>query len=212
LAAIRSRGENIPGVPGFAEARAEMREKMLAARPLYELLEPASGCDARHLAWLERIAGDDFLATLLAKGDEADLVRRIAWRDGGPLTVAVRGETDVVSVNDLAPWLGALVSFEESDPEAVALLARHLAAKAGPSDGEFLDRKTWLFRGRAGLLPSLKPRLIGAKARKAEQGTAGARGGGASRRGGARTKGGGKTKRRLRGVTGRATETVGRHG
>ena len=194
LAAIRSRGENLPDVPGFAEARAEIRERMLSARPLYELLEPASGCDARHLAWLERIAGDEFLATWLAKSEEADQVRRITWRDTAaadsrppmegppssatatdalkrvpPMTVAVRGESDVVSVNDLAPWLGSMVSFEESDPEAVALLARHLAAKAGPSDGEFLDRKTWLFRGRAGLLPALKPRLIGAKARKAEQ-------------------------------------------
>ena len=169
LTAIRSRGENLPDVPGFPEARAEIREKMLSARPLYELLEPASGCDARHLAWLERVAGDEFLATFLTKGHEADLVRRIAWRDDASLTVAVRGESDVVSVNDLAPWLGSLVSFEESDPEAVALLARHLAAKTGPSDGEFLDKKTRLFRGRAGLLPGVKPRLIGAKARKAEQ-------------------------------------------
>jgi len=195
LEAIRSRGENLPNVPGFPETRAEIRERMLSARPLYELLEPASGCDARHLAWLERIAGDEFLATWLAKADEADHVRRIAWCTdatkrvppisvpGGPgfvpavdaqkrvppMTVAVRGESDVVSVNDLAPWLGSLVSFEESDPDAIAILARHLAAKAGPSDGEFLDKKTWLFRGRAGLLPALKPRLIGAKARKAEQ-------------------------------------------
>ena len=169
LAAIRSRGENMPDVPGFAEARAEVREKMLSARPLYELLEPATGCDARHLAWLEHLAGDGFLATWLAKGDEADLVRRIVWRDGGSLTVAVRGESDAVSVNNLAPWIGSLVSFEESDPEAVALLARHLASKTGPVDGDFLDKRTWSFRARAGLLPGAKPRLVGAKARKAEQ-------------------------------------------
>ncbi|MBR3085677.1 MAG: AAA family ATPase [Kiritimatiellae bacterium] len=169
LDAIRSRGENLPDVPGFAEVRAEIREKMLAARPLYELLEPASGCDTRHLALLERLAGDDFLATWLAKSDEADLVRQLAWRGEGPLTVAVRGDCDTASVNDLAPWLGSLVSFEESDPEAVVLLARHLSTKAGPSDGEFLGKKTWLFRGRSGLSPAVKPRLVGAKARKAEQ-------------------------------------------
>ena len=169
LDAIRSRGENLPDIPGFAEVRAEIREKMLAARPLYELLEPASGCDTRHLALLERLAGDDFLATWLAKGDEADLVRQLAWRGEGPLTVAVRGDCDTASVNDLAPWLGSLVSFEESDPEAVVLLARHLSTKAGPSDGDFLGKKTWLFRDRSGLSPTAKPRLIGAKARKAEQ-------------------------------------------
>ena len=187
LDAIRERGENLPDVPGFDEARAEIRAKMLNARPMYELLEPASGCDARHLALLERLAGDEFLATWVVRPDEADQVRRIAWKsaDGGgtpslpnvvrgrvavpSATVAVRGGSDDVSVNDLAPWLGTLVSFEESDVEAVALLARHIAAKGGPVDGDFLSLKTWLFRGREGLLPDAKPRLIGAKARAAEQ-------------------------------------------
>ena len=187
LEAIRARGENLPDVPGFAEARAEIRAKMLNARPMYELLEPASGCDGRHLALLERLAGDEFLATWVVRQDEADQVRRIAWKsaDGGgtpslpnavrgrvavpQATVAVRGGSDDVSVNDLAPWLGTLVSFEESDVEAVALLARHLAAKGRPEDDDFLSLKTWLFRGREGLLPDAKPRLIGAKARAAEQ-------------------------------------------
>ena len=187
LDAIRERGENLPDVPGFDEARAEIRAKMLNARPMYELLEPASGCDARHLALLERLVGDEFLATWVVRPDEADKVRRIAWKsaDGGgtpslpnavrgrvavpPATVAVRGGSDDVSVNDLAPWLGTLVSFEESDVEAVALLARHLAAKGGPAGGDFLSLKTWLFRGREGLLPDAKPRLVGAKARAAEQ-------------------------------------------
>ena len=176
LDAIRARGENLPDVPGFAEAREELRAKMLGARPLYELLEPASGCDARHLAFLERLVGDDFLATWIVRPDEADQVRRIVWsattsgqQQGVCPTVSVRGESDDVSVNDLAPWLGTFVSFEESDVEAVRLLARHLAAKVGPKDGDFLSQKTWLFRGREGLLAAAKPRLIGAKARAAEQ-------------------------------------------
>ena len=176
LDAIRARGENLPDVPGFAEAREELRAKMLGARPLYELLEPASGCDARHLAFLERLVGDDFLATWVVRPDEADQVRRIVWsattsgqQQGVCPTVSVRGESDDVSVNDLAPWLGTFVSFEESDVEAVRLLSRHLAAKVGPKDGDFLSQKTWLFRGREGLLAAAKPRLIGAKARAAEQ-------------------------------------------
>ena len=177
LDAIRARGENLPDVPGFAEAREELRAKMLGARPLYELLEPASGCDARHLAFLERLVGDDFLATWVVRPDEADQVRRIVWsattsgqQQGVCPTVSVRGEIgDVSVVNDIAPWLGSFVSFEESDPESIVLLARHLAAKVGPKDGDFLSQKTWLFRGREGLLATAKPRLIGAKARAAEQ-------------------------------------------
>lgn len=169
LKAIRSRGENMPDVSGFQEARMEIRNQMLVARPLYELLEPASGCDARHLALLERLVGDDFLATWLTRADEADKVRQIVWRNGGEIAVAVRGTMSDVSVNDLAPWLGAFISFEESDIEAVQVLAQHLAGKIGPSDRDFLSQKTWFFRGREGLSPAVKPRLIGRKAREAEQ-------------------------------------------
>ncbi len=129
LAEIRSRGESVPAVEGFAEVKSAIRAQMLSARPVYELLESASGCDARHLAMVERLAGDDFLATWLVKADEADHVRRIAWRDGSKMSVAVREELSDVSVNDLAPWLGAFVSFEDSDVDAVKLLARHLAGR-----------------------------------------------------------------------------------
>ena len=107
LEAIRSRGENMPEISAFQEARMDIRNQMLAARPLYELLEPASGCDAHHLALLERLVGDDFLATWLARADEADKVRQIVWRNGSEIAVAVHGTSGDVSVNDLAPWLGA---------------------------------------------------------------------------------------------------------
>ncbi len=166
---IRSRGESIPAVEGFAGVKSAMRSQMLSARPVYELLEPASGCDARHLAIVERLAGDDFLSTWLVKADEADQARRIAWREGSKMSVAVREDLADVSVNDLAPWLGSLVSFEESDVDAVKLLARHLADKTGMKDGDFLSLKTWRFRAREGLSSQDKPRLIGLKAREAEQ-------------------------------------------
>ena len=176
LAVIRARGENLPEVAGFEEVRAEIRSQMLRARPVYELVEPASGCDARHLALFERLVGDEFLATWLVRPEEADQVRRIAWaattsgrQQSVGSTIAVRGEACDVSVNDVAPWLGTFVSFEESDVEAIGLLARHLAAKIGPMDGDFLSQKTWLFRGREGMAPAAKPRLIGRKAREAEQ-------------------------------------------
>ena len=171
LDTIRARGESLPEVAGFAESRTEIRSQMLGARPLYELLEPASGCDSRHLALLERLVGDEFLATWLVRPEEADQVRRVAWRSGEQMTIAVRGEAGDVSVNDVAPWLGKYISFEpgESDVEAIGLLARHLAAKVGPTDRDFLSQKTWLFRGREGMASSAKPRLIGRKEREAEQ-------------------------------------------
>ena len=169
LDALRRRGEAMPAIAGFATAREEIRSSMLRASGVYELLEPASGCDARHVALVERLAGEDFLATWLVSAQDADNVRRIVWREGGLQSVAVRGTLDDVNVNDIAPWLGKFISFEESDVEAVKLLAMHLAAKAGPTDGDFLGSKTQAFRLREGLLANAKPRLIGKKFRAAEQ-------------------------------------------
>lgn len=166
-AALMSQKESVPRVEGFAEMQSALRANMLNARSVYEMLEPASGCDSRHLALLECLAGEDFLATVVADEDEVDRVRQIAWREGASGTVATR-ETCGGGVEASAPWLGKYVSFEDSDPAAVALLARHLADVAGPVDGDFLKRKTWSFRRREGLMPADRPRLIGLKARTAE--------------------------------------------
>lgn len=54
-------------------------------------------------------------------------------------------------------------------PEAIRLVASHLAASQGPNDATFLDMKTWSYRCREGLFSDAKPRLIGRKAREAEQ-------------------------------------------
>ncbi len=167
LAEIRGRGENLPELEGFAEVRRDVRAAILKARPVYELLEPASGCDARHLAWLERLAGDDFWATWLVEDGEVDSLRRILYKNDGTFTLAVRGE--VGSDDRVTAWLGRYVDYDESDVEAVKLLASHLAAAGAPTESEFLDKATWTFRGREGLLNSGRPRLVGLKAREAEQ-------------------------------------------
>jgi len=166
-AALNARTENIPTLAGFAEVQAALRQNLLGARSVYELLEPAAGCDGRHLALIERLAGETFLATVVADEKEADRVRQLAWRVDSPVAVAVR-ETCGGEVATMTPWLGNYISFEESDPAAVSLLARHLASAQGIADGDFLAAKTWSFRRREGLLPTEKPRLIGRKARTAE--------------------------------------------
>ena len=164
---LRTRKENVPEMPGFADLQATLRQNMLSARSVYELLEPAPGCDARHLALLEQLAGEAFLATLVTDEKEADRVRRLAWQEGASLAVAVREEAGG-DVTTLTPWLGAFISFEASDPAAVRLLARQLASSGAPQDGTFLSVKTWAFRDRAAPLPNGRPRLIGRKARAAE--------------------------------------------
>ena len=166
---LRAQGESLPQVPGFAPVREALRAAMLSARPVYELLEPAPGCDARNLALLERFLGDDFLATWLVDPDQADAVRREVWREGTVAAVSERGQNGAADPSVLTPWLGAFLSYEESDPEAIRLVAAQLAAKDGPRDADFLSLKTWRYRCREGLFSEAKPRLIGRKAREAEQ-------------------------------------------
>lgn len=166
-ALLRARQENVPNIPGFADFQAALRQSLLSARSVYELLEPASGCDARHLALLEQLAGEAFLATLVTDEKEADRVRQLAWHEGSGIAVAVREDVSG-DVTTLTPWLGNFISFEESDPAAVRLLARQLASNGAPQDGTFLSVKTWAFRDRTAPLPNERPRLIGRKARAAE--------------------------------------------
>ena len=166
-AQLRMRQENVPDILGFADLQATIRQNMLSARSVYELLEPAAGCDARHLALLEQLAGEAFLATLVADEKEADRVRQFAWREGASVAVAVREDVSG-DVTTLTPWLGNFISFEESDLAAVRLLTRQLASGGAPQDGTFLSVKTWTFRDRSAPLPNERPRLIGRKARAVE--------------------------------------------
>lgn len=166
-AQLRTRKENVPAIPGFTDLQATLRQNMLSVRSVYELLEPASGCDARHLALLEQLVGEAFLATLVTDEKEADRVRQLAWQEETSVAVAVCEEVSG-DVTVLTPWLGNFISFEESDPVAVRLLARQLASSGAPQDGTFLTIKTWAFRDRAAPLPNGRPRLIGRKARAAE--------------------------------------------
>ena len=169
LEALQHRGESLPNVAGFEVARREIRESLLDAHPLYELLEPSAGCDARHLALLERLLGDEFLATWIVEDKDLDQVRRILWREEGSLTVASRMEQDGVDAPALAPGLFNFLSPTESDTAAIRLVARQLNAKAGPQDFDFLSLKAWSYRSRQGVFADAKPRLIGSKARAAEQ-------------------------------------------
>ena len=167
LEELNARGETLPTLDGFAAARAEIRAAMLSANAVYELLEPAPGCDNRHLALLERFLGEEFLATFLASADQADSVRGKALKAGALLTVAERGGI-AADVAALVPWLGKYISFEESDVDAVKLAALQLAASGAPTEREFLDREIWSFRERQGVFAAARPRLLGRKAREAE--------------------------------------------
>lgn len=168
LEELRTRSESIPNVQDFAHIRREIHAKMVTIPAVYELLEPTSGCDSHTLALLERLVGDDFLATWMVPDESADLVRRIVWQNGGAHTICVRNTITDTDVTDIAPWIGKIISFEDSDIDAIKLLAMHLTTKFGPSVGKFLSQKIWTFRGREGLLEESRPRLIGRKAREAE--------------------------------------------
>lgn len=171
LDALRNRGDVLPDVTGFAALRDATKSGLFRRVPqcVYELLEPASGCDAKSLAYLERLAGDEFLATWLVEPDDADAMRRLAFLSSQPYaSIAVRGSFDDVSVDSLAPWLGKYVSFDQSDLDAVKLLALHLASKSAPEKDRFLEVDTMAFRRCENVLADARPRLVGKKFRAAE--------------------------------------------
>ena len=167
LEELRSRSDSLPELKGFAGIQMKVRENLLGARSIYELIEPVPGCDARRLALLERLCGEDFLATFVVDAKESDRLRSLIWKENGAWALAVREDCDC-DVPALTPWLGSIISFEESDPAAVRLLSRHLASAHAPKDGEFLSLRTWSFRNRSALYEKLQPRLIGRKARESE--------------------------------------------
>ena len=192
LDAIRSRGENLPDVPGFAEVRAEIREKMLAARPLYELLEPASGCDTRHLALLERLAGDDFLATWLANCRARRLRHGVRER---PCAVARLARL----VRGIGPRGGR--------PAGAAPLDEGRTVRRGVP-----RQKDLAVPGPVGAFAGSEAASRRRKGPEGGAGAAGTGGGGSACRGGARAESGGEAKRCLRIGVGRAEEALGRSG
>ena len=167
LAALASRPEPEPDIPGFATARSVVEERFFKATPLYLHIEPRDDLKAAEIAAFEQVVGDLLLGTWLVGEDEADAVRMEFFRHHRDQSIFVR--TDDFSVPPETEWVARYVDVAESDADAVLALKAALAARGGLRVKEEVDTKVVAFRGREQPLAQMKPRLFGARQRQEEQ-------------------------------------------
>ena len=168
IAARTARGDTIPGEPAdFAGAQQAIRASLLAARPLYLGLEPASGVTPRDLAALEQVIGDPVLATWMTPAEEGDKLRALLFKDfpGHALAVA---PTEAPDDMRLCEWIKRYFDVAQSEPAALIVLQQQIEAKRGPFVEKFLDHQMLTFRMREQRLRDRPPRLLGAEVRRRE--------------------------------------------
>lgn len=161
LAALESRAEELPDVPGFLSARAALERAGIAARPIYELLDPKPTAAPAELAAIEALAGDEALAAFVIA--EADRERaRALIVPCSSARVLVRAAEDAA----LPAWARELFSAR-SDAGALACLATVLAQPASlgavPAPDALGDLE---HRGEALRVTGVCPRLLGEPARR----------------------------------------------
>ena len=160
----RRQEEAQPAVPCFSEARAAIREAMIPAQPLYEGLVPATGLRPREVAMLEQTIGDDILATWIVPDGDADVLRKVLFKNFPDHSLAVPDEND----DTRCEWLVRFFDLAQSDPDAILVLRQQLAAKTGPHVDKFFEQSIIAFRNRETPATLTAPRLIGLEARRAQ--------------------------------------------
>jgi energy-coupling factor transporter ATP-binding protein EcfA2 len=159
------RGEAMPLVKGFAQAKRLLQQRMVNAVPLYEKLVPASGVSLRELAALEQLLGDAVLATWVTDDTSANDVRNLIFREYPEQGLAVVSkDTHPIHLD----WLKPYFNIKESDEKALFALQHILNDKHGPHEEKFLNASFLRFRLREQLRLDAPPRLLGAEVRRRE--------------------------------------------
>ncbi len=179
--------ETGPAVPGHAAACRALANAGIAARSLYELLEPVTGATASSLAAIEALAGHDVLGALVVDGDHRAHARQlvagvapavrivITGEDPRPAGGAVEGPTprdgalriagSTRGVAQLPAWCAGVLASDDED--ALGALAAALAQPpafgelAAPRPGGDVELRGLGFRVHAAA-----PVLLGVEARR----------------------------------------------
>jgi hypothetical protein len=151
-------------VPGLERARRALADERIAARPLYELLEPADGADAAELAAIEALATADALAALVVPPADVDAARRIVAAVAPEIRVVVAAAVDL----PLPPWCErALASCSPETRVARDVLAALLHQPDALGEVSPLrDDGALALRGLGFQLVARAPRWLGAEARR----------------------------------------------
>ena len=159
---LQKQDEAHPRISGFAEAREASRDALLDAVPLYEGLVPVNTLRPAEIAMLEQLIGDAVLGTWIVPRENADALRKLLFKKYPEQSLAVADDTD----NARCDWLSQFFDMARSNPDAVMILRRQLAARSGPTAHAFLESRILAFRGREQPARLDKPRLIGIDARR----------------------------------------------
>ncbi|MEO8845860.1 MAG: SbcC/MukB-like Walker B domain-containing protein, partial [Kofleriaceae bacterium] len=175
LAGIETTTEVGPAMPDYAAARRALGDAGIAARAIYELLEPASDADPALLAAIEALAGEDLLGALLVAEPDRERARTIV--------AAVAPSVRVVIATDAAvrvpAWCeraigadgGVSVASDADDARSRSVALQVLAAELiqSPTFGEVEAPGTShdaILRGLGFRVAAESPRLLGAEARR----------------------------------------------
>ncbi len=161
VARLSARTEETPSIAGFVQARVALADANLDAKPLFELLDPQPGASEGDLGTIEALLGDAGLATFVVAPEQVAAVRARALPHDGVRVVA-RVADDVL----LTPWIAELFS-SRTPSQALRVLAtllsqaQSLGSIAPPDALGDVEH-----RGAATRSAALRPRLIGAEARR----------------------------------------------
>ncbi len=145
---------------GHAAARRALAAAGIAARPLYELLEPAPDADPATLAAIEALAGDDVLGALVVADDERGRARELV----AAVAPSVRVVMTASSAAALPAWCAAALAGSPTTATTVLAAALSQPPDLGPLPPP--DARDVMLRGLAHRVANEPPRLLGAVARQ----------------------------------------------
>lgn len=162
LAELESRTENGPAITGHAAARRALDGAGIAARALYELLEPAADATPAVLAAIESLAGDAVLGAFVVDDRDRDRAREIV----GTVAPVVRVVCATDDAAELPRWCAD--AFEKNG-EVVAIRVLAAALAQSRAFGELAPPGAAgdvALRGLGFRVAAATPVLLGVEARR----------------------------------------------
>lgn len=145
-------------------ARRALAAAGIAARPLYELLEPATDTTSETLAAVESLVGEAVLTALVVTDDERERARALV------ATVAPAVRVVVATCDQpLPPWCAAAFDASADDARARAILAAALAQPAELGEVAPPAAGAITLRGLGHQISVGEPQWLGASARQRQR-------------------------------------------
>ena len=175
LAEIEIATEVGPSIPDYAIARRALGDAGIAARPIYELLEPASDADPAMLAGIEALAGEDLLGAFVVAEPERERARAIVASVAPSVRVVIATDAAVrvpawcerAIGADGGVGVASDTDYARSRSVALQVLAAELVQSS--TFGEVEAPGTThdaMLRGLGFRVAAESPRLLGAEARR----------------------------------------------